>query len=118
MAGEKTKKTQDELELPAKVYQLVGIEDRLEGLTAEVKSLRETIVNNSNNQVTSKQFEDSLLAIRSAFEEKLKDEIGKVHLKYGPIERNNRWFLRAIGLEAIIVFAQVVFITYLLNRGG
>lgn len=116
------KKTQEESEQPAKVYQLDAIESQVKGLTEQVttgfnrinKSV-DLLVTKSESQVTPQQMADNIAALRSTFDNQIKEEIEKLHLEYRPIKNRNNWLLGTVVASAIAIFGQVVFIINLTN---
>lgn len=95
-------KSQQELEQPAKVYQLDAVEDKVDQLLAEVRNISQNV----NGVITNSQLEARL--------QQFKEDISTdVDLKYGPI-KNGAWFV--VGAVIIGVVAQVVL--NLLNLGS
>lgn len=95
-------KTQDELEQPAKVYQLNAVETKVDQLLSEVKQIAQSI----NGVVTNTQLEARL----EKFEKDLKEDIAT---EYGPIKKG-AWVVLAAVVLGIIT--QVTL--NLLNLGG
>lgn len=95
-------KSQQDLEQPAKVYQLDAVETKVDQLLAEVKSISQSV----NGVITNSQLEARL----QQFKEDINND---VDLKYGPI-KNGAWFV--VGAVIVGVIAQVVL--NLLNLGG
>lgn len=96
-------KTQAELEQPAKVYQVEAVASKVDQLIDAHADTDRKLTTVLENQISAKQFEDRLLAISTAFDEKLKDEIYKVHVAYGP-------FKKYVSRMAWIIFSQLVVI--------
>jgi di/tripeptidase len=119
-----TKKTQEESEQPAKVYQLDALGDRfatLENTMQEgfnrLNSSVNTLVIKSESQVTPQQLTDNITAVKSSLEKDIEEEVNKIHLEYGPLKDQNKWFIRLIGGQALIMIGQLVFIVYV-TRGS
>lgn len=115
-----TKKTQEESEQPAKVYQLDALTDKFNNLSDQMKSgfgQINTSVNallvKSESQVTPQQLTDNIAALKKNFEETLDNEVKKVHLEYKPLKDNNKWFIRFICTQAVIMVGQLVFIVWI-----
>lgn len=51
--------------------------------------------------------------MRKEASDSLDEEIKKIHLIYGPIKENNKWLIRAIAGQAIILVGQLAFIVYI-----
>jgi hypothetical protein len=114
-----SKKSQEESEQPAKVYQLDAIESQVKSLTNQVttgftrvNTSIDTLLVKSESQVTPQQLNDNILAAKSAVENKIEEEVEKIHLEYRPIKENNKWLIRAIAAQAIILVGQLIFILY------
>lgn len=112
--------TQEEKELPAKVYQLEAIEAQVQSIGKQMTEGFDrlnfsvnTLITKSENQVTPQQLESNISALRVVFEDKLEEQVEKLHLEYGPLKENNKWFIRAMASQAIIIVGQVIFILYI-----
>lgn len=77
------KKTQEELEQPAKQYQLEALSEQM----LRVEGLVQTLVADSKNQVSAKYFEERLVAQSTAFEERLKDQDEKQTLRTNDLQK-------------------------------
>jgi len=95
-------KSQQELEQPAKVYQLDAVDAKVDQVLAEVKAISQNV----NGVITNSQLEARL----QQFKEDINND---VDLKYGPI-KNGAWFV--VGAVIIGVVAQVIL--NLLNLGS
>lgn len=110
------KKTQQESEKAAKVYQLDAIQEQVSALKDQmsegfntVNSSVQALLVKSNSQVTPQQLADNITAVNKTTEEKIKEEVKKIHLTYGPIKDNNKWFIRAIIGQGIIILFMALF---------
>jgi len=113
------RKTQEELEQPAKNYQIEALETQFKSFSTEVRTNFvtvnqniQTLINQSQSQISPQTFQENLSALKTSLETKVDEEIEKVQLKYDPIRDNNKWLLRAVGGQAIVLVAQVIFILY------
>lgn len=114
-----TKKTQEESEQPAKVYQLDAVQSKVDSIDKQVtegfkvvnESLQALILK-SNSQVTPQQLADNITAVTKTTDDKLKTLKETIDLEYSPIKENNKWLIRAIATQGVIIVGQVVFILY------
>lgn len=118
------KKTQKESEQPAKVYQLDAVQAKVDSIDKQVtegfKAVNDSLqalILKSNTQVTPQQLADNIAAIKKSLEDELestvKDAVEKIHLEYKPIKDNNRWLIRAISAQGIIIVAQIIVMFYI-----
>lgn len=111
------RKSQEEMEAPAKVWQV----EALNGTIDEVKVLVQTLVAKSDNQVTNKRFEEGLLAQSTAFADKIADEKDKLNLRIDglskDVKRNNNnmtkftWIVIGVGMTIIGSAVSVIYFT-------
>lgn len=113
------KKSQRESEQAAKVYQLDAIQSRVDAIEKQMTKGFDTVQESlkalllkSNSQVTPQQLADNITALKSTLEEAIADTEEKIHLEYGPIKENNKWLIRAIATQGIIILGQVLFMLY------
>lgn len=108
----------DEMEAPAKVWQIAALDQKFDAQ----KILLETLVAKSDNQVSVKQFEEGLLAQREVFQAKIQVEVDKLSSRIEELEKdlekNNgnmskfTWIVIGTGVSiigtaiAIIYFSQ------------
>ncbi len=104
-----TKKTQSELEQPAKVYQLEAVDAKL---TTVIEKLN-TIANQTAGLVTLAQLDAAI----KAQDERVKEAEDKIHLTYGPVKDNLTWFTRTVIIEGIVIMAQLI-LTGIIFLGG
>lgn len=114
-----SEKSQEELEAPVKGYQLEAVAQQVVDLAKqttigfkEVKDSLNTLVLKSEGQVTPQQMIDNVTAVRTTLETKIEEEVKKLHLEFDPLKENNKWLIRAIAVQAIIIVGQIVFILY------
>lgn len=114
-----TKKTQEESEQPAKVYQLDAVDSKVENLTKEMRTSFDqvnknlnTLIVKSESQVTPQQLSDNVLSVKAALENQVKEEVEKIHLEYRPIKDNNKWLIRFIAGQGIAIVGQIVYFLY------
>lgn len=88
-------KSQDELEQPAKVYQLDAVESKVDQAIIKL----DTLIAQTSSVVTHAQLAAEL-----------KEAKKEIHLTYGPMKENLKWFTRAVILEGLAILAQVIII--------
>lgn len=118
-----TKKSQEESEQPAKVYQLDALGEQVKVLQETMKTGFDrvnanvnTLLVKSESQVTPQQLSDNLKAVRKEASDSLTEEVKKIHLIYGPLKDNNKWFIRAIVTQAVVIVGQLVFLVYITRQ--
>lgn len=118
------KKSQEESEQPAKVYQLDAIESQVKDVAEQMKTgfhrvntSIDTLLIKSESQVTPQQFAENLLAQKKILEDRLTEEIEKVHLEYRPLKKTINVLFAICVTAAVGIFGQVVFILNL-TKGG
>jgi len=92
--------TQDELEKPAKVYQLNAVESKVD----QALTLLNTLVIQTNGLITSSQLE----CAKKEIYDKMATDKTEIDLKYGPLKKNITWFSRAMIVEGIAIIGQGV----------
>lgn len=109
------KKSQEESEQPAKVYQLDAIQSEVGGLKTQMtegfKAINENIqalLLKSNTQVTPQQLADNISALGKTFDDKLKESEAKIHLTYGPTKKNIGWIGKGIAGQAIVICGGII----------
>lgn len=95
-------KSQQDLEQPAKVYQLDAVETKVDQLLTEVRNISQSV----NGVVTNSQLEARLQQFKE-------DMITDVDLKYGPIKKG-AWYVA--GTVVVGIVFQVII--NVLNLGG
>lgn len=93
-------RSQAESEQPAKVYQLDAVMNKV----LEVNGKLDMLLTQTSGLVTTAQ----LSASEQTTHEKIKEEIDKIHLEYGPLKRNINWLFRTIVGEAAVIIGEVV----------
>ena len=118
-----TKKTQEESEQPAKVYQLDAVDTKVTELAAEMRTAflqvnqsLTTLVDKSSTQVTPQQLADNIAVVKKAQEESDKALEKRIHLEFDPLKEQNKWLIRAIAGQAVIIVFQVIVVLYI-TRG-
>lgn len=96
-------RTQTESEQPAKVYQLDAVDKKVD----EALGKLDTLLTQTGNLVTPSQLEAAELRM----EEKLMEEVKKIHLTYGPMKRNISWLLRTV-IGQIVGLVVVAIVSY------
>jgi len=101
-------RTQTESEQPAKVYQLDAVMVKV----TEVNNKLDTLLQQTSGLVTTSQ----LSGTEQNINEKIKEEVEKIHLEYGPLKRNMNWLFRTIAGEAIIIVGEAIIMYIALKR--
>lgn len=123
MATAAERKSQEESEQPAKVYQLDALGEQVAGIASQMKegftqvnSSVNALLIKSESQVTPQQLNDNIAALKTTLENQITEEVKKIHLTYKPLKDNNKWLIRAIASQGIIIVGQILFIAYV-SRG-
>lgn len=118
------KKSQEESEQPAKVYQLDALTDQVNNLAGQMEkgfTQINTSVNallvKSETQVTPTQLADNITAVKTTLQTNIEEEVNKIHLEYRPLKKTINWLLLTVAGAAIAIFGQVVFILNI-TKGG
>lgn len=121
-----TKKTQEESEQPAKVYQLDALGDKFDNFErqanaefADIKESLKTLLLKTDTQVTPQQLNDNLLALDKKHQNALDEEVRKIHLEYSPVKKNiskTLWLI--VGTMFAVIGQLVVFVVTLQNKGN
>lgn len=99
------KKTQQESEQPAKVYQLDALEAKVDVVIGKLDEIK----NNTAGLVSQSQLESTKLSLES----KIKEAEEKIHLEYRPLKKNIAWFLKAMVIEGIAILGQIVIMVFM-----
>jgi len=118
-----TKKTQEESEQPAKVYQLDALNDKFDNFErqansefADIKESLKALLLKTDTQVSPQQMNDNILALDKKSRASLEDEIKKIHLEYSPVKKN---ISKALWLIVGTMFAVVgQLIVFLITLSG
>lgn len=105
-----TRRSQDESEQPAKVYQLDAVEGKVDQAIVKLN----TILDQTSGLVTVTQ----LSATEKVLKEQIEEEVEKIHLEYGPMKRNITWFIRALVLEGVAIIGQLVLLFMAFKSGS
>lgn len=90
-------KKQEELEQPAKVYQLLAVEVKVDQALTKL----DQIVSSVEGVVTNIQLEARIRELKTEIATEIADEIEKVHLEYGPTKKG-AWWLGGIVVTGIV----------------
>lgn len=97
-------KSQQELEQPAKVYQLEAVDRKVD----QALSMLTDISRSVSGVVTETQMEARIKAVRDELEadykEKIAAEVEAIHLKYGPTYKGVWWVVGAMATGLIAMF--------------
>lgn len=93
-------RSQEESEKTVKVYQFDAVMSKVVQLDKKI----DTLLAQTSGLVTTSQ----LSASEQNLNEKLKEEIDKIHLEYGPLKRNINWLFRTIVGESAIIIGEVI----------
>lgn len=102
------RRTQQESEQPAKVYQLDAVEGKVDNMNDKLDKL----LQQTSGLVTTGQLSQAEKEVR----EKIKEEVDKINLEYGPMKRNADWLFKTVVgliLAALIEGGGLVYITVL-----
>lgn len=94
-------KTQEELEQPAKVYQLNAVENKVDNALVKL----DTLINQTSGLVTKAQMDAAI-----------KEEVDKIHLEYRPLKNNLTKFVWLLVASVLGIIAQAVII-YVIATG-
>lgn len=101
-------RSQQELEQPAKVYQLDAVDRKVD----QALSMLQTISNNVSGVVTETQMEKRLKEVRDEIEDdynlKITNEIKTIHLKYGPTYKGIWWVISTMAVGLIGIFWAMI----------
>jgi len=103
-----TSRSQQESEQPAKVYQLDAVDKKVDSMNEKL----DTLLQQTSGLVTTNQLSQTERELR----EKIKEEVDKVNLEYGPMKRNSDWLFKTVVgliLAALIEGGGLVYITVL-----
>lgn len=119
------KKTQEEAELLVKNYQLDAVESQVQALQEQMKEgfkqanegIR-TLIQKSDGQVTPQQLTDNVSALKSGFDQQIKESEEKQTLRINRLEENvkgnnknmNRFTWIVIGTGVSIIGAAFVIV--------
>lgn len=99
-----TGKTTEEMEKPAKKWEVAALSGKMENQESLIKNVAEKLDKLDAKQITRHDLEEKLLD----FKEQLNSEIQKVHLKYDPIAKNASKLGWALVSAGIVLVTQVV----------
>jgi len=97
-------KSQNELELPAKVYQVDAVERKVD----EALGKLDVIARSVSGVVTETQMETRIKEVRTEIEKdfdvKIKSEIKAINLKYGPTYKGIWWVVASMATGLLAMF--------------
>lgn len=96
-----TRKSQQDLEQPAKVYQLDAVEVKVDQALAKL----DQIANSVNGVTTRIEVETMIEVSKKEIKEDVTEQIAKIHLEYGPTKKGVWWVISSIGA---VLIAQLV----------
>ena len=102
-----TTSSQNELEQPAKVYQLNAVQVQLDQILTQLS----TISQQTAGLVTIPQLEE----VKKDLHIKIKNEVGLIHAEYRPFKKNVYWFIKAAIVEGLAIIGQAI-ILYIIAR--
>lgn len=119
------KKTQEESEQPAKVYQLDALGDKVDNFTTqaneEFKDIKEslkTLLLKTDTQVTPQQMNDNIIALDKKWDSALTEEVKKIHLTYSPVKKNISKAIWLIAGTMVAVLGQLIILVITLQAKG
>lgn len=101
--------SQQELEQPAKVYQLNAVETKVD--TALLKL--DALLTQTSSLISVAQLDAAKAEIR--FE--IAEEIKKIHLTYGPMKKNLGWFVKLVIGAVVGIIIQGAVLIWSLTGG-
>lgn len=119
-----TKKTQEESEQPAKVYQLDSLSDKFDNFErqansefSDIKESLKVLLLKSETQVTPQQMNDNIVALDKKTQNAIEDEVKKIHLEYRPMKKNiSRAIWLIVGTIAAVI-GQLIILLITLQAG-
>lgn len=99
-----TRKSQAELESPAKVYQLDAVDSKVETVLQKL----DEVLSNTKGVATVSDVTAATDKALSEAKEYTNDEISKVHLTYGPMKNNLAWFTRLVLGQGVVIVIQLI----------
>lgn len=119
------KKSQEESEQPAKVYQLDALADQLITLSNTTKdgfdrinTSVNTLLVKSDSQVTASQLADNIAAVKSTIDGRIDEEVKVIHLTYSPVKRYNQRLMWAIAGSVIVMVGNIIYLFYITRATG
>ena len=112
------KRSQTELERPAKVYEIMALETQIKSLNDQIQRMNtsmDTLISNSKGQIRPEELASNLSALRITFENQLAEEVEKIHLEYSPIKRANSKFLWMLVAAGIAMLGQLMYTAYIVG---
>lgn len=110
-------KSQEELEQPAKVYQLMATDAKVDQALAKL----DVLLNQTNSLVTIAHLDTTKKELQEEFNKNLSEEVEKIHLDYKPMKKNLSWFVRLAIAGVVGVFIQgaiLVWTYFIEGRSG
>lgn len=104
------KRSQVESEQPAKVYQLDAVEGKVDSANGKL----DAILEQTSSLVTRKELD----IFKDEIKKDIKDEVDKIHLKYGPTKRNLIWLTRGVIMAVIGLVIQLIITLITANRSS
>ena len=99
-----TGKSQQELEQPAKVYQL----DAVDAKVNDVLTKLDTVINQTRGVVTAEQLVTTRKEILEEVSKKIEASEKSINLKYGPMKSNLTWFTRLVISQGVVILGGIV----------
>jgi hypothetical protein len=100
--------SQEELEKPAKVYQLNALSSEFITMKREVTEKLDTIVNNTKSNVTQAQLDKKIEEAECRVTTSLTNEVKKIHLTYSPMKKDIKWAIYAVVVVILGIVGDIV----------
>lgn len=99
-----TRKSQSELEQPAKVYQLDALESKVNDVLVKL----DTVITQTKGVVTQEQLDTVKKDIYKEIAEKIEESESRIGLKYDPMQDNLKWFIRAVIGQGVVIIGGII----------
>jgi hypothetical protein len=109
-------KTQTELESPAKVYQLIAIETKVDSLFEVVKKIEANTTGVATVGYVAGAIEKVEDELRKYIDKEISDTVVNIHAKYEPMQKEHEWVKYTV-IGGIALQLIVAGILYLVTKG-
>jgi hypothetical protein len=107
-------KSQEELERPAKGYELLAVEAKVDQALTKL----DTLITQTNSLVTVAHLDSVKNDMQKDFEERMLASEKSIHQEYGPMKKNLGWFVK-LSISAVLGIAvQAALLIWSLTGGS